>query len=136
MAPSLVPWTPLMSRLLLFFLLAVSTIASAGIELLPGSSPQSPPFGTTFPNPVRIRVFDDATGAPVPGAEVFWSNPAPAISISSNNCNPDLGGQCSARTDGSGVLSLVASGVFVGERSVRFSTFAYGAGASVAVDLT
>src|SRR4051812_771583 len=73
MAPSLRPLEPFMSRLLLVLLFAVSPIASARIELLPGSSPQSMVAFSPLPVAIQVRVTDDQTGAPIPGAQVGYT---------------------------------------------------------------
>ena len=106
--------------------------AVAGIELLPGSSPQSTPVRTSFPNPIRIRTFDDATGASIPGAEVRWSSAEPVIVIQPGSCIVDISGPCVAKTDATGVLTLGAYGNLIGHRVVVFS----GGGGSVSVDFT
>jgi hypothetical protein len=99
-----------MQRILFSLLLPV--IASgvhAGIIALPGTTPQSTPAYTTFPNDLRVQALD-AGGQPVPGAMLTVVYPAGGIAgpASTQGCLIDLGYRCSRVADENGVLTLPA----------------------------
>jgi hypothetical protein len=60
-----------MQRILALFLSLVASAAFATVTPLPGSAEQSAIAGQPFPNPIGVRVTDDA-GRPVAGAEVTF----------------------------------------------------------------
>lgn len=90
-------------------MLAIATHAT--VTPLPGSSPQSADLRQDFPNEVVVRVTD-AKGKPVVSAQVFWSIPYTGFNgyavtqLDTSHCFPDLGLNCSALTDGDGLVRL------------------------------
>jgi hypothetical protein len=101
-------------------LLAFALPAQAGLELLPGSSPQRADAGYPF-QPVRVRATD-ASGIPVSGARVVMFIPlmGGVIYPYSGGCYSDAGYSCPATTDSQGVAELPrVYGVRPGEQSIR-----------------
>src|SRR6185436_16358855 len=94
---------------ILTFLALLSPAAFAGVELLPGSSPQSAGYLREFA-PIRVRVTDGA-GVPVAQARVrfylatygFATVLEPVVLT---GCVRDLGLQCEVLADNQGIAQL------------------------------
>jgi hypothetical protein len=90
-------------------LLAIAAGAHATLIALPGTTPQSTPAYTTFPNDLRVQALD-ASGQPVAGAMLRVGYPAGGISgpASTQGCVIDLGYMCDRVADENGVLTVPA----------------------------
>lgn len=96
-----------MKRLLIMLALLVSQGVFAKMEFLPGSSPQTTVAGAAFPNPIRIRVTDDATGLPIAGYRLSYFVRRFVMSAS-GICDTDPLGVCVTYTDSNGIATIVA----------------------------
>jgi len=99
-----------MQRILFsLLLLVIATAAHAGLIALPGTTPQSTPVYTTFPNDLRVQALD-AAGQPVPGAMLRVAYPNWGISGlgSTQGCFVDLWYSCGRVADENGILTLPA----------------------------
>lgn len=119
-----------MLRLLLAFLCFTATVAWAALTPLPGSTPQRALAGETFPNPIRLRVTDDA-GAPVSGAVVSWHFPTSFLggvaTFDLSPCSRDpfeASMTCRLSTNADGIVEVRGLyGVFPGTFSFHFKAF-------------
>jgi hypothetical protein len=121
-----------------FTLLLLSAMAAVGVHArliaLPGTTPQSTPAYTTFPNDLRVQA-QDALGRPVPGAVITFTYPSTVISgtESTQGCVFELGYYCQRAADQDGLLVLAAPrALSVGTTGVFFE---YG-GDTLRVELT
>ena len=91
----------LLAGVLVFFAMA----ATAAVNPLPGSTPQTVAAGEHFQS-VRVLVTD-SMGNPVPGARIRWNIFPNVIGMDdTSGCFPDLGYNCTANADSDGVAEL------------------------------
>ena len=101
-------------------LLLAAPFALAGIELLPGSAPQTAAVGTFFPNLIKARITD-AQGAPIANYYTEVSYLIGVVTISGDlTCIPN-DGRCTGRTDADGIISVRATALAVGPANVSFT---------------
>ena len=110
-----------------FFLLVILFLAGAAAHAkliaLPGTTPQSTPAYSTFPNDLRVQA-QDSQGRAVPGASITFSYPGAMISApeSTQGCFYELAYYCQRAADENGILVLAAPrALSVGTTAVSFS---------------